>query len=174
MATHEWHKDHIEPFWDDEYKSLSYKLEPFNNRQDLVKWKRQGYCHPDSHYTGLMCDMRKPQPSWNDQIIEWAANKFDLKNIGTSYYKMGTGVILPLHGDTYKRYRKVFHCELEDCERIIIFLEDWQNGHYFEIGNKSITNWLAGDYVWWRSNTEHMAANIGTTSRYTLQITGHK
>ena len=39
-----WHKGHIEPFWSKQsYTQLDYALESFNNPQDLMKWKRQGY-----------------------------------------------------------------------------------------------------------------------------------
>ena len=173
MATPVLHS-HIDPFWDDEYKSLSYKLETFNNRDDLVEWKRQGYVHPDSHYTGFLCDMRSPQPSWNDKIIHWAEDQFGFKDIGTSYYRMGTGVILPCHKDTYAKYCELFDLTVNDCERIVVFLEDWQSGHYFEIDGCGKVNWKRGDYVYWKGDTEHMAANLGLTKRYTLQITGHK
>jgi len=32
----------------------------------------------------------------------------------------------------------------------------------------------SGDWISWNYDTPHMAANIGTEPRYTLQITGHK
>ncbi len=174
MAIVEWSKGYTDPFWDDEYKKLNYAHEQFNNREDLSKWKRQGYTHPDSHYTGELCDMRKPQPSWNKKIIDWANQEHNLKDVGTSYYRMSTGVILPTHGDTYKAYRRIFNCELHNCYRIIIFLEDWQSGHYFEIDNTPISAYPAGTWVKWVADTTHMAANLGITNRYTLQITGHK
>lgn len=174
MATQEWHEGHVDPFWNDEHLSLNYTLEPFNNRQDLERWRREGYVHPDSHFTGLMCDMRKPQPSYNNEIIHWVETEYQLKDIGTSYYKMGTGAIIPNHRDTYKKYCKLFKLKPEQVERIIIFLEDWASGHYFEIEGTPIVDWKRGDYVYWRGKALHMAANLGTTKRYTLQITGHK
>lgn len=170
----DWHQGHIEAFWNDEHSKLNYTLESFNNRMDLVRWRREGYVHPDSHFTGMMCDMRRPQPSYNSEIIAWAETEYSLRDVGTSYYRMGTGVILPNHSDTYKMYRKLFKVSLNDCERIVIFLEDWASGHYFEIQGTPIVNWQRGDYVWWRGDVLHMAANIGTTKRYTLQITGHR
>ena len=173
--THErWHRGHIEPFWNTaSFSQLKYELETFNNEQDLIKWKRQGYVHPASHYTGMLCDMRKPQTKWNDKIIDWFEHTYDAKDVGSAYYRMGTGVILPLHGDTYSRYRKLFNCKLEDCFRAVVFLQDWASGHYFEIDGTGITNWSKGDYVFWRSDVKHMASNIGIKKRFTLQLTGH-
>jgi hypothetical protein len=69
---------HIDPFWNDEYKQLNYRQEKFNNPKDLTRWRSEGYVHPDSHFTGAMCDMRSPQPSWNSQLINWAASAFDI------------------------------------------------------------------------------------------------
>ena len=87
---------------------------------------------------------------------------------------MGPAVILPNHKDTYIRYKELFNCSLNNVERAIIFLEDWQSGHYFEIENTPIIEWNMGDYVWWKGNAEHMAANVGATKRYTLHLTGHR
>jgi hypothetical protein len=57
--------------------------------------------------------------------------------------------------------------------RAIVFLEDWASGHYLEIDGEPIIKWTAGDVVIWCYDTPHMAANMGLTPRYTLQITGH-
>jgi hypothetical protein len=58
--------------------------------------------------------------------------------------------------------------------RAIVFLEDWQSGHYFEIDNIGVVNWCAGDYYLWNGDAPHAASNIGIDPRYTLQITGIK
>ena len=173
--THDrWHRGHIEPFWSKQsYSKLDYTPESFNNSQDCIKWKRQGYVHPVSHYTGMLCDMRKKQTSWNEDIVEWFEHTYDAKDVGTSYYRMGTGVILPTHKDTYKKYRQLFDVKLKDCFRVIVFLDDWHSGHYFEIEDTAITDWRCGDYVYWQSDVPHMAANIGLEKRYTLQLTAH-
>jgi hypothetical protein len=87
---------------------------------------------------------------------------------------MGTGVILPNHKDTYAKYREIFGVRLKDCVRVVVYLEDWKPGHIAEIEDKPITDWRAGDYLFWESDTPHMAANIGLDKRYTLQLTGHR
>ena len=53
-------------------------------------------------------------------------------------------------------------------------MEDWQSGHVSECEHTVITNWSAGDYIVWKNDTQHLAANVGKTARYTLQITGIK
>jgi hypothetical protein len=97
------------------------------------------------------------------------------KNIGTSYYRMDTGTILPVHQDTYKRYVDLHNLQGQEQTiwRAIVFLEDWQSGHYLEVDGIPFTGWAKGFTPYWNFDTPHLAANIGLTPRYTLQITGH-
>jgi hypothetical protein len=161
----------ITPFWDDEYQHLDYFQETFNDSQALERWQRLGFT---SRFTGDLCDMRQAQPMWNRRFIEIFSQR-GWNNIGTAYYRMMPGTVLPAHRDTYHRYAEIFdlqnkkHC----IRRAVIFLESWQSGHYFEGDNIPVTGWQAGDVCEWQYDLEHMAANLGTTPRYTLQITGH-
>lgn len=161
-----WKTDHIVPFWDDEYKHLDYTREPFNHPKSEKFWRKNGYTH--EHFTGLMADMRKPQPSWNNQIIEHFPYWND---VATSYYRMDTGVILPSHIDLYKKYKELFGVNSSSIWRAIVFLEDKKSGHIFEISGE-VLNWKAGDVVLWNNDVQHLAANIGISPRYTLQVTG--
>lgn len=165
------HRLHINKFWDDEFKSLNYVSEPFNDPESLALWTTQGYTGP---FTGVMCDMKQPQPKWNQRFIDYFSAR-GWKDIGTSYYRMDTGTILPVHADLYKQYIKLFNLQGNEhwIYRAIVFLEDWQSGHYIEVDGEPFTGWRAGDVVEWRYDVPHMAANIGLLPRYTLQITGH-
>jgi hypothetical protein len=66
-VTPEFIKYHIPAFWDDEFKRLDYVNEPFNDPVSLNLWTSQGYAN---QFTGDMCDMRSPQPSWNQTFID--------------------------------------------------------------------------------------------------------
>ena len=118
--------------------------------------------------------MRQPQPSWNRGFIDFFADQ-GWKDIGTSYYRMTTGTVLPVHQDLYVRYVKLFNLQgkEQDIRRAIVFLEDWQSGHYFELDGKPLLEWQAGNVIQWEYDAPHMAANFGLLPRYTLQITGH-
>lgn len=165
------HKYQLYPFWDEEYKTLDYITEPFNDAEQLAKWQQQGFAN---RFTGELCDMRSPQPSWNSRFIEIFSGQ-GWKNVGTSYYRMHAGTILPTHTDLYKKYIQVFGLQGREhtIRRAIVFLEDWQPGHYAEYLDRPYVNWRAGSVVEWTWNVPHMAANLGSTHRYTLQITGH-
>lgn len=164
-------KYRIPCFWNDEFKTINYLNESFNDPVNVNQWTKLGF---SNRFTGDMCDMRQPQPSWNQQFVEFFEQR-GWKDVGTSYYRMMPGTILPTHKDTYFRYIQLFN--LQGCEttvhRAVVFLEDWQPGHYAEYLDQPFTQWKVGDTVEWVYDTSHMAANVGSTPRYTLQITGH-
>jgi hypothetical protein len=170
MATHEIIKYHIPKFWDNEFKKLLYINEQFNDADSIVKWTNQGY-YPK--FTGDMCDMRSTQPAWNNQFVNIYSN-LGWKNIGTSYYRMTTGTVLPTHSDLYLRYIELFKLQGQEhrIRRAVVFLEDWKSGHYAEYDGVAKINWRAGDVIEWAYDAPHMAANLGLDPRYTLQLTG--
>ena len=171
MATPVVVKYNLEVFWDNEYTRLDYLNEEFNDPDNLTKWTSLGFANK---FTGDMCDMRSPQPSWNNKFIQHFT-ELGWQDIGTSYYRMMPGTVLPTHGDLYKKYVSLFNLQGREntIRRAIVFLEDWQPGHYFEGQGIPLIQYKAGQVVEWHYDTPHMAANIGATPRYTLQITGH-
>ena len=171
MVTPVYARYHIPVFWDDEYQRLDYVQEQFNDPIKLKEWHNMGF---QNVATGYMCDMRSPQPKWNDKI-KTIYSQMGWQDIGTSYYRMGPGTILPNHSDLYKKYIQLFDLQGQEhtIRRAIIFLEDWASGHYSECAGHAIVNWHAGDVIEWAYDTPHVAANVGYTYRYTLQITGH-
>jgi hypothetical protein len=169
--THCIQKYQLHSFWNNEYKTLDYITEAFNDIEQVAAWQLQGYAN---QFVGDMCDMRSPQPSWNQRFID-IFQGLGWQDIGTSYYRMNTGTVLPAHSDLYSKYIELFNLQGREhtIRRAIVFLEDWQPGHYAEYRNEPYVNWRAGSVVEWDYDTPHMAANLGLTPRYTLQITGH-
>jgi hypothetical protein len=169
MATHELFN--IAPFWDDEYKSLVYCKENFNDPATMIEWQDRGFRGP---FGGWMCDMRGSQPSWNREFIDFFET-LGWKDIGTSYYRMPPGSMLPQHVDTFHRYIDLFGLTGQEhtIRRAVVFLEPWQSGHYAECNGEPFVNWIKGFCLQWTWDTPHMATNMGYTDRYSLQITGH-
>ena len=154
-------------WWGDQHRNLQYIHEPFNDEKSVNKWRALGYTQ--ERFTGNMYDMRFDEPEW----IKPFRDIFKWDHLGWSVYQMPPGIILPNHQDTYARFRKIHNItDAETIMRAVVFLEDWQSGHYLEINGKSITDWRAGDYIAWSNDTPHLAANMGETDRYTLQMTG--
>jgi hypothetical protein len=171
MATQDLLKYRLPVFWNDEFKNLDYLNEEFNDLTNLQYWLGLGFANK---FTGDMCDMRQPQPSFNKKFLE-IYTEMGWKDIGTSYYRMQPGTILPTHQDLYKRYVQLFKLQGREnsIRRAIVYMEDWKSGHYAEFNGRPFAEWLAGDVVEWHYDTPHLAANLGTELRYTLQITGH-
>ena len=159
------------PFWDDEFKTLDYVNEPFNDPVSINQWLSQGY---QAKICGELSDMRHRLPSWNHKFIESYESQ-GWQDVGVAYYRMRTGTVMPVHRDLYKRYIEIFNLQGREhtIRRALVMLEDWKSGHYLEIRGQPIVNWKAGTVVEWTYDTPHMAANIGLEDRYTLQITGH-
>ena len=168
MAIHA--KYNFPVFWNDEYKRLDYVREAFNDQASVDTWREQGYTGP---FTGYMADMRTLQPKWNDKFIK-IYQEMGWRDIGTSYYRMTTGTVLPTHSDLYVKYVDLYNLKGQEhrIRRAVVFLEDWKLGHYSEINGTGFVNWRAGDVLEWSYDTPHAAANIGIEDRYTLQITG--
>lgn len=169
--THRFSVDHIERFWDDEFKQLDYQSEPFNDPRDVDRWLALGY---QPKFCGDMADMRRPQPSWNHRFIELFESR-GWRDIGTSYYRMTSGTVMPVHQDRFVKYVNLFGLQGREhsIRRALIFLEPWKSGHYLEIMGEPQVGWQAGTVIEWVYDTPHMAANLGLEDRYTLQITGH-
>jgi len=153
--------------WSNEHLSLNYENECFNAKLTQQRWQDQGHVY--RYYTGDMYDSRKPQPSFVDILCE----QLGWQHCLSSFYCMPPGRILPEHRDTYKKYRELFNVDNPySIWRTVVFLEDWQSGHYLEVADCPITGWQAGDAILWQYNTPHLAANLGRENRYTLQLTG--
>ena len=168
MKTSSWRIGHINPWWGTSHRGLDYHNEPFNNPADLEKWRAMGYTH--DKFTGDMYDMRNPEEEWMG--VSQLQEEFKFEHLSWSFYRMGSGVILPEHADTFSRFREMYNAENKIVVRALVMLEDWHQGHYVDMDGNANTNWKAGDYYVWEEDCLHTAANIGTADRYTLQITG--
>ena len=104
--------------------------------------------------------------------IKKCVNGFGLNNTAIQLQKYLPGDYLPFHSDTYATYKKHYNIDSDEkVVRIIVFLHDSLPGQQLWIKDKVYTG-LAGDYFGWTDDTQHMAANLGSTARYNLQITG--
>ena len=150
-----------------EYKNLNYINKPFNDQKTIEKWKSLG--HNYEKYTGLMRDQSQQLPDWCFNVLE----QIPLQKSSITLYCMSPGTIMPEHSDTFIKYREIMNLKItDDVGRAVIFLEDWKSGHYFEIDETPMVNWKKGDYVLWKNDTPHVAANLGKENRYTMQVTG--
>lgn len=165
-----WMKGHVT--WlenDDTVKTLTFFHEDFNDSEQVKTWELQGH----KPRTGMMYDMRNEnQPALTQKLIKYAEHN-GLEHVGVSYYCMHAGDNLPYHSDRYAAYIPRFNLEerKKNIVRFIFFPYDRKPGHMLEIDGKLI-DWKAGDWVAWKYNTPHLAANMGLAPRYSIQVTG--
>jgi len=106
-------------------------------------------------------------------VFDEVKKYFDLKDLVCDLSKYTPGMILPWHSDTFPTYSKNMGItNLDDIVRIIIFLHQDEPGHQLWIEDK-LCRGNAGTWFAWTGNQKHMAANIGESDRYVIQLTGH-
>ncbi len=106
-------------------------------------------------------------------VFEKVKNYFLLKDLVCDLSKYTPGMLLPWHWDTYPTYSKNMNIDnIENIVRIIVFLHDSQPGHQLWIEDK-FCHGPAGSWFSWTGTTKHMAANLGESDRYVIQLTGH-
>lgn len=158
---------HIDPWWDESFKSLDYEYYPIKNTWDEERWISEGY--KNVTLNGALYGMPNPMPEYAQPFL----TMFAWQNVGISFFRMSTLDMLPTHQDHYTSYVKKFNIvDLNSIWRCVVFLEDWKSGHYLEIDGRPWMPWRKGDWVVWNYSVPHFAGNFGTEPRYTLQITG--
>jgi len=166
-SANNWKTGHVDPWWDNSFKYLNYSYRPLKNTHDLVRWINEGYGH--LNLNGELYSMPAVMPEYADRFF----TLFEWQDVTIAFYRMNTCDALPMHSDSYTSYAKRYNVAVEKVFRAIVFLEDWDSGHYFEIDGELLMPWKAGDWVYWNNNVSHFAGNFGVNARYTMQITGH-
>lgn len=94
----------------------------------------------------------------------------------SSLIKQYPGNIIPWHYDTHITFKNKIkkHKNLQNKKilRYMVFLTDWNWGHYFCVGNNVVHQWKAGDIITWEPHVHHCGSNAGMTPKITLNITG--
>lgn len=100
-------------------------------------------------------------------------NFTNLLNPSAFMIKQIPGQSLPWHYDTFTGFMRK-HNLTDDrmiC-RYLIFLEDWEWGHFFVCGNSVIHQWERGDIIHIPYRMHHASCNVGMSPKLTLTITG--
>lgn len=156
----------IQNNWPEDF-NFQWVRQPLKD-SEIELWDSLGY--RVKNYSGMMYDNKNPMPEW---VIDIGNNFPELKNKTYTIYKMDTSEIMPTHVDHFETYCRIFNVDRSSVKRVIVFLQDWRPGHYFEISSVGVVNWNKGYWVKWDCDEPHAASNIGIDPRYTLQITGH-
>lgn len=109
-------------------------------------------------------------------IFEKFINLSGLNFATSSLIKQYPGNIIPWHYDTHitfkNKIKKNTKLKNKKILRYMVFLTDWDWGHYFCVGNNIVHQWRAGDIITWDPIVHHCGSNAGMTPKITLNITG--
>jgi hypothetical protein len=167
VANNVWAQGHIDPWWDLRHRDLKYIQEKFNDTYSLSDRRESGYTQ--TRFFSDTYDMRNAEPAW----VKPFQKIFPFERFTWGCCRMPPGSVLPAHKATYDRFKLIHGLETtHNVVRTTVFMEDWSSGHYLEMNGQPFTGWRAGDWVSWRDDFLYLAANIGQTDKYTLQLTG--
>ena len=114
------------------------------------------------------------------QVFYDMAEKSGLENYSVALFKQNPGQTNPWHFDTYQgvvnKYKKqgieLSDKDIKNIKRYLVVLEDWDWGHFLQIGNNVLSQWKAGDIFTWDYGMYHTTGNAGLTPKLTAHITG--
>lgn len=92
----------------------------------------------------------------------------------SSLIKQYPGNIIPWHYDTHVTFKNLVKKNMSKQKiiRYMIFLTDWDWGHYFCVGNSIAHQWRSGDIITWEPHIHHCGSNSGMSPKITLNVTG--
>jgi hypothetical protein len=87
--------------------------------------------------------------------IDYVKSKFNfLGNLTAAINLVLPGQYMPLHRDLYLRWRHIHKVtDTDKIMRVIVMLEDNEQGQFLQVENDIYNNWKAGDWFSWISDT---------------------
>ena len=145
------------------------KLRKINKHNRIDTFLDWGYKKEQTEYLQIFSDE-------NPELFSKFIKLSRLGNATSSIIKQYPGNTIPWHFDTHVTFKnKIKKNKLLKNKKIIrymVFLTDWDWGHYFCVGNNVIHQWKEGDIITWNPIIHHCGSNAGMTPKITLNITG--
>lgn len=115
----------------------------------------------------------KDYPSIFKKFLDYSG----LEHATSSIIYQSPGQTVPWHYDThiefYKKLKKKgFKVKKKNVIRYMIFLKDWDYGHFFCVGSSVVKKWKKGDIITWSPHMHHSGSNGGISPKVTMNITG--
>lgn len=154
--------------WNNTHELLDYSFEEFKDSSKVSQWQQSGL---DLEKLKIGLHQLKQPYEWMNCVSN-VIDSLPILNPTYCIHLLTPGNFLPFHSDLYSYYSKKNNISnLNDIIRIIIFLNDAVPGQILQIADKVYINYKKGDVAYWFGSTPHLAANLSTSNRYTLQIT---
>ena len=157
----------VTQIWKQDTKDHTKNLQAWN-KMDAIQY---GYVKENSLIKQKMYRSYSEMPKWGKELVK----KTKLKKPILSLLLQPVGSVNPWHFDAHTVFTNMNGYDKnkkDQVYRFLFFLEDWDWGHFSQIGNNVISNWKSGDVYTWDFQMYHLASNAGIKDRYTLQVTG--
>jgi hypothetical protein len=147
--------------WGEEGKNLN---------ESLKKNKEWGYLPSNTISWKTTCKSPQLHMSWENRIAKQLPF---YQNCVITPTLLTPGNVMPWHRDGFHYFKlQQSPTDIEYIVRSLIFLKDWENGHYLQVEDSVIHHWKAGEVLFWHPSRYHVVANAGCTDRWTCNITG--
>lgn len=150
---------------DDSFEAWDTNGDTLKNALDLNR--QYGYLSSNTVAWDTACKKPKLIMDWEARILE----KLPIDLPVGIVIKETPGHTMPWHQDRYTYFKHVN--EVTDyVVRFIVFLKDWQIGHFIQAGDGIISHWKAGDVILWHPDRWHLSTNAGINNKWTYSVTG--
>lgn len=159
---------HIDPQWNiQDYINLKYN-------RDTVSYEYLTNFLNAGHSRDQMCLYNYFEPNIMPASVDYIKNKFNfLKNLTAAVNLVLPGQYMPVHQDLYLKWKTVHNItDIKKIMRVIVMLENNEDGQFLQIEKTIYNNWQAGDWYSWIGETKHAVYNFSTKNRYAIQLTG--
>ena len=128
-------------------------------------------------YTNKNTQFYRANSKDNEKVFKKFIQATKLDNAVGSIIKQLPGQTIPWHQDNYIIFKKSLVKEglrkgKKKIRRYMIFLTDWDFGHYFCVGSSIVNKWKRGDIITWEPHFYHCGSNAGVKPKVTMNITG--
>lgn len=155
----------------------------YTNIEDFWTEALQSYKFPNSVSTGQNPSFHENYNNEANNLLQgfddelpaicnqfYQALSLDTDKTAISWTCICPGNTIPIHQDKFYKLRTKHEADINQCLRFLVFLEDWQLGHYVEFDTRLITKWNKGDVWIFNHESPHCAANASHNNFYTCQI----
>ena len=149
----------IDDFWTDELKSFVFPHTSSAGQRDSF---HSNYSKPNNDLPQAF-DNEIPNYQMFSQVL-------GLDNIAVSWTSIEPGQAIPIHQDAFYKLRQQHSVGVEQCVRFLIFLQDWELGHFVEFKDFELTRWANGDVYKFDYQAIHCAANASNSRFITCQV----
>jgi hypothetical protein len=146
--------------WDSSMSQEMKKVYSYN--------KAYGYTSANTVSWKTTCKQPQLHMSWEQRILD----QLPLIHPVSTPTLQRTGDLMPWHKDRYYYFKQNYPSDQEYVIRFLLFPQNWQIGHFLQVGNSILSHWMAGDVVVWHPDRMHLSVNVGMNNKWTCNITG--